>query len=177
MQHHLLKSRSPTREDGRWSGHYSPHLSERRTTLSSYGKIRARVTRCGLKSSAGLIISIYQPPAGPPTPAIEDLHSQLTRVMAKEQSIFLLGDTNFDVTRPDKSGVTSYLQQLNDPSLKQLITEPTQLAPSPSLIDHLITDRQDPTADVRVQPYTISVHDLLIAASISVSVAKTRHRW
>ena len=63
---------------------------------------------------------IYRPPAGPPTPAIEDLHSQLTRVMAKEQPIFLLGDTNFDVTRPDKPGVTSYLRHLQDLSLRQL---------------------------------------------------------
>ena len=68
---------------------------------------------------------IYRPPAGPPTPAIEDLHSQLTRVMAKEQPIFLLGDTNFDVTRPDKPGVTSYLRHLQDLSLRQLVTEPT----------------------------------------------------
>ena len=114
----------------------------------------------------------YRPPAGSPTPAIDDLHRQLTHVMAKGHPVFLLGDTNFDVTRPDKPGVTSYLQQLTDLSLRQLVTEPTHPGQSPSLIDHFITNRHDLTADVTVVPCNISDHDLITA---SVSVAKTRH--
>ena len=122
--------------------------------------------------SAIIVGVVYRPPAGSPTPAIDDLHRQLTHVMAKDQPVFLLGDTNFDVTRPNKPGVTSYLQQLTDLSLRQLITEPTHPGQNPSLIDHFITNRHDLTADVRVVPCSISDHDLITA---SVSVAKTRH--
>ena len=143
-------------------------------------RLRVPVAKSTLESMWLQVISkspiivgvVYRPPSGQPTPAIEDMHSQLTHVRARDQPIYLLGDTNFDVTRPDKPGVTSYLQQLSDLSLKQLITEPTHPGLNPSLIDHMITNRPELTADARVVPYNISDHDLITA---SVSVVKTRH--
>ncbi|KAF0314346.1 hypothetical protein FJT64_015186 [Amphibalanus amphitrite] len=92
--------------------------------------------------------------------------------MARNLPIYLLGDTNFDVTRHEKPGVTSYLQQLDDLSLKQLIVEPTHPGLNPSLIDHFITNKPEDTSNVRVVPCNISDHDLIAA---SVSVTKARH--
>ena len=115
---------------------------------------------------------VYRPPSSPTTPAIDDLHSQLTNVLGRSLPVYLLGDTNFDVSRPEKQGVTSYLQQLSDLSLTQLITTPTHPGLHSSLVDHLITSTPDLTTNARVVPCNISDHDLIAA---TVSIIKTRH--
>ena len=115
---------------------------------------------------------VYRPPSSPTTPALDDLYSQLTDVLGRNLPVYLLGDTNFDASRPAKQGVTSYLQQLSDLSLTQLITAPTHPGPNPSLIDHFITSKPDLTTNVRVVPCNFSDHDLIAA---TVSVVKTRH--
>ena len=84
----------------------------------------------------------------------------------------MLGDVNFDILQPSKPGVTSYIQHISDLSLHQLITEPTHPSPTPSLIDHLITNRPDLTAGARVTSYDISDHDLITAF---ISDVKKRH--
>ena len=115
---------------------------------------------------------VYRPPSGPSAPAIDSLHHQLTLILAQDRPTFLLGDVNFDVLQPSKPGVSSYVQHLNDLSLQQLIAEPTRPGPTPSLIDHLITNRPDLTSSAQVTPYNISDHDLITALITDV---KTRH--
>ena len=115
---------------------------------------------------------VYRPPSSSTTPTIDDLHSQLTNILGRGLPVYLLGDTNFDVSRPEKQGVTSYLQQLSDLSLTQLITTPTHPGLHSSLIDHLITSTPDLATNARVVPCNISDHDLIAA---TVSIIKTRH--
>ena len=119
-----------------------------------------------------IVGAVYRPPSSPTTPAIDDLHNQLTSVLGLNLPMYLLGDTNFDVSRPEKQGVTPYLQQLDDLSLTQLITEPTHPGLNASLIDHFITSKRELTTNARVVPCNISDHDLITAI---VSVNKTRH--
>ena len=56
-----------------------------------------------------IVGAVYRPPSRPTTPAIDDLHNQLTSVLGLNLPMYLLGDTNFDVSRPEKQGVTPYL--------------------------------------------------------------------
>ena len=120
-----------------------------------------------------VVCALYRPPSGPPTPAIEDLHHQLTHVLAHDRPTYVLGDVNFDVLQPSKPGVSSYIQHISDLSLHQLVTMPTHPGPTPSLIDHLITNRPDLTAGTQVTSCDISDHDLITAL---VSNVKHRHR-
>ena len=106
---------------------------------------------------------VYRPPSGPVAPVIDDLHDQLTFVISKRKPVFILGDTNFDITQPSKAGVKEYSRLLSDLSLHQLITSPTRPGPNPSLLDHLITNRSDLTSDPRVVASNFSDHDLIIA--------------
>ncbi|KAF0308377.1 Proteasome subunit alpha-type 7-like [Amphibalanus amphitrite] len=117
--------------------------------------------------------AIYRPPSGPVAPVIEDLHDQLAYVVSKEKPVYILGDTNFDVNQPAKTGVREYGQLLHDFSLHQLITTPTRPGPNPSLIDHMITNRPDLVSDPRVLVSNISDHDLIAA---SVAGVKSRHQ-
>ena len=119
-----------------------------------------------------IVGAVYRPPSSPTTPAIDDLHNQLTSVLGLNLPMYLLGDTNFDVSRPEKQGVTPYLQQLDDLSLTQLITEPTHPGLNASLIDHFITSKRELPTNARVVPCNISDHDLITA---NVSVINTRH--
>ena len=127
-----------------------------------------------ITSRSTIVVGVaYRPPSGPTAPAIDCLHQQLTHVLARARPTYLLGDVNIDVSQPTKPGVTSYMQHLSDLSLRQLITEPTRPGPTPSLIDHLITNRPDLTTSARVTPCNISDHDLITALITDV---KTRHK-
>ena len=127
-----------------------------------------------LTSRRQLVIGvIYRPPGEPPVLAIDDLHDQLVYVMTKGKPMLVLGDTNFDILRPDKSGVSSYMQLLSSLSLHQLITTATRPGSSPTLLDHIITNHPELTSGARVTPCSISDHDLVTA---SVTGMKTKQR-
>ncbi|KAF0302780.1 hypothetical protein FJT64_025149 [Amphibalanus amphitrite] len=118
-----------------------------------------------------IVGAIYRPPSGPLAPIFDDLHDQLTHVISKKKPIFIFGDTNFDINQQAKTGVREYCQLLHDLSLHQLIMTPTRPGPTPSLIDHLITNRPDLTTDSDVVTCNISDHDLIVA---SVAGVKSR---
>ena len=120
-----------------------------------------------------IIGAIYRPPRGATGPATDDLHYQLTCILSRGKPCYVLGDTNFDVLRPKKAGVTSYLRLLNELSLSQLITSPTHPGSHPSLIDHIITNQPDLTSNACVRPCDISDHDLIMT---TVTAAKIRQR-
>ena len=101
-----------------------------------------------LTGSRQIIVgAIYRPPSGPVVPTIDDMHDQFAHVISKMKPVYIIGDTNFDITRSDKVGVKEYLRLLSDLSLHQMIKSPTHPGPNPSLIDHLITNRLDLTSD------------------------------
>ncbi|KAF0304473.1 hypothetical protein FJT64_023700 [Amphibalanus amphitrite] len=119
----------------------------------------------GLNGRRALIVgAIYRPPSAAAVPDIDALRDQLTYVLAKDKPVYALGDTNFDVLRPTKAGVASYVQLLNDLSLSQLITTPTRPGSNATLIDHIITNSPELTTDAEVTPVNISDHDLVTAS-------------
>ena len=127
-----------------------------------------------ISSRSTIIVgAVYRPPSGPTAPAIDCLHSQLAHVLVRARPTYLLGDVNIDVSQTAKPGVASYTQHLSDLSLRQLITEPTRPGPTPSLIDHLVTNRPDLTTGVRVTPCNISDHDLITALVADVKTRPT----
>ena len=118
--------------------------------------------------SSIIIGAIYRPPSCPAAAALDDLHRQLTAILTRERPTYILGDTNFDVLRPTKPGVTPYIQLLGDLALTQMVTEPTRPGESPSLLDHLVVSRSDLVSDVTVIPCSISDHDLVTASVADV---------
>ena len=125
------------------------------------------------KKQPSVIVGVgYRPPAGAAVAAIDDLHHQLTHVLARDRPTYLLGDFNFDALQPTKPGVTGYLQLLEDLSLHQLVAAPTRPGNTPTLIDHLITNRPELTTNTRVVRCDISDHDLVTANLINI---RSRH--
>ena len=123
---------------------------------------------------ANIIVGVgYRPPSGQLAPALDDLHQELTHVLANDLPTYLLGDLNFDTLRPDKPGVMPYLQLLHELDLHQLVTTPTRQSENPTLIDHIITNRPLSTAETRVTACNISDHDLI---ATSVTNARERQR-
>ena len=113
----------------------------------------------------------YRPPSGQLVPALDDLHEQLTHILASDLPTYLLGDFNIDTLRPAKPGVVPYLQLLHELGLHQLVTAPTRQSENPTLIDHIITNKPQSASGTKVIACNISEHDL-----ISTSVANTRER-
>ena len=141
-----------------------------RSTLS-VERLRVPAPRSALEAlwlqvtgrSSIIIGTVYRPPSCPAAAALDDLHRQLTAILARDRPTYMLGDTNFDVLRPSKPGVTPYIQLLGDLALTQMVTEPTRPGDSPSLLDHLVASRPHLASDVAVIRCNISDHDLVTA--------------
>ena len=101
---------------------------------------------------------VYRPPSSPVSAAINDLHDQLQTALGYGRPVLCLGDVNINLLRPDGPGVRQYRRTLHELNLSQLVTEPTHLEPTPSLIDHIITDIPDITASVLPPPDVIADH-------------------
>ena len=54
--------------------------------------------------------------------------------------MYLLGDMNLDVSKPDARGVRQYQRLLDELQLYQLVDEPTHPHPTPTILDHVITN-------------------------------------
>ena len=101
---------------------------------------------------------VYRPPSSPVAGAVDDLHDQLRAARGYGKPVFCLGDTNINLLRPDGPGVRQYRAALHELDLTQLVTEPTHLEPTGSLIDHIVTDVPDLTATVVAPPDLIADH-------------------
>ena len=101
---------------------------------------------------------VYRPPSSPVAGAVDDLHDQLLAARGYGKPVFCLGDTNINLLRPDGPGVRQYRAALHELDLTHLVTEPTHLEPTGSLIDHIITDVPDLTATVVAPPDFIADH-------------------
>lgn len=140
-------------------------------TALTVERLRVPATQSALESlwlqvagrSSIIIGTVYRPPNCPAAAALDDLHRQLTSVLARGRPTYMIGDTNFDVLRPSKPGVTPYIQLLSDLALTQMVTEPTRPGESPSLLDHLVASRPELASEVAVTACNISDHDLVTA--------------
>ena len=117
---------------------------------------------------------VYRPPKTPITPVLDDLHHQLTSLLARQHPLYVLGDVNIDLLRPTSPGYQQYQTLLEDLSLQQLIETPTGTTSTTStLIDHVLTSRSELTSNARVVKCDVSDHDLV---KVDASAKRTRRR-
>ena len=68
---------------------------------------------------------LYRPPKSPISPVMDDLHHQMTSLLAMRHPLYVLGDVNIDLAQPTSAGLQQYRTLLEDLSLRQLIDAPT----------------------------------------------------
>ena len=164
--------RGPVRKGGGVCILYRNSLTVERLTIRSTGSDLESMW-VSVVSRRPIIVGVtYRPPSAAVTPTLQDLSHQLTQVIAKNRPFYLLGDTNFDLMGHNKPGVAAYSQLLAEYSLWQLVSGPTHPSPTPTLLDHLITNSPELTGDVKVVSCDISDHDLITAQIKGVRVRR-----
>ena len=127
--------------------------------------------RGGRPTTVGVI---YRPPDSPVTPSLEHLHNQLRESAGAGRPVFLLGDTNFDVLNTTSSITRRYTDMLSELSMTQLVDGATHLHPTPTALDHAITNLQDPVPDVTICADVISDHQPII---VSARLGRRNAQW
>ena len=87
-----------------------------------------------------VIGAVYRPPAGSVQRAIFQLEEQLREVLISQKPLFLLGDININVIDTASADTRHYLSALSDLNLTHLVQEPMHLHPTPTCLDHAITN-------------------------------------
>lgn len=105
---------------------------------------------------------IYRPPDSPVTPSLEHLQEQLRESAGAGRPVFLLSDTNFNVMDTSSSQVRRYSDIISELNMVQLVTSPTHLSPTPSALDHVITNMREPAPEIEVLPDVISDYQPVI---------------
>ena len=129
--------------------------------------------RGGVPATIGVA---YRPPDRPVASSLEYLEEQLGAALCTNRPVYLLGDINLNVLDTDTSPVQRYLNIINELNMTQLVESPTHLHPTPAALDHVITDRRDPTAEVVVLPDAISDHQPVIV-SAPLGRVRAPARW
>ena len=114
------------------------------------------VWRGGRHTTVGVI---YRPPASPVSASLDALRGLLTAASGTGRPTFLLGDLNFDCESPNTRRYASVIEELN---MRQLVDSPTHLQPTPSALDHVVTNQCDPPPVVSVLPDVISDHQPVV---------------
>ena len=108
------------------------------------------------------------------TPDIDALRRQLLEVSRYEKPIFLLGDLNLDLSRPDRPQVARYITMLQELNFHQLIRNPTRPGATPSLIDHILTNQASVGEEAAAVIKThVSDHDLI---TVRASLPRQRRK-
>ena len=98
--------------------------------------------------------------------AVDQLQEQLQTVLTHGKPVLLLGDININVLNPDSTATRYYNSCLAELGLVQLVRQPTHLHPTPTALDHIITNI-DPPPPVRVLDAPIADHQpVLVEAPI-----------
>ena len=105
---------------------------------------------------------VYRAPSTSVASAVDDLQDQLKHALGYGKPVFCLGDTNINWLQQDAPGVRQYKIALNELGLTQLVTEPTHLEPSTSLIDHIISNVPEQNASVLTSSDQIADHLTII---------------
>ena len=139
----------------------------------TYWKLWLSVSAPGGRSA--VLGAAYRPPGGPAAPDIDDLRHQLLEVSATGKPVYLLGDLNLDLTRPDKPQVTLYSNTIEELGFSQLIRDPTHPGTTPSLLDHILTNQTTEHESAVVKTH-VSDHDL-ITVKTRLMRCKDKPRW
>ena len=118
----------------------------------------------------------YRPPDGSAPADIDDLRHQLLEVSATGKPIYLLGDVNLDLSRPDKPYVTLYFNMIDELGFIQLIRDPTHPGATPSLLDHVLTNQTTIDHEPTVVKTHVSDHDM-ITVKTRLARCKNKPRW
>ena len=94
----------------------------------------------------------YRPPTGSVCQAVDELQEQLLEILAKGKPTFLLGDMNINVLNTLASDTRRYETILSELNLTQLVDQPTHLLPTPTALDHIITNIPSSRAEVLSTP-------------------------
>jgi len=109
----------------------------------------------------------YRPPDSPVTASLNQLRKQLRAALCTGKPVFLLGDLNFNILSPTSPEVRRYTNIIDDLNMSQLVNQPTHLLPTPTALDHVITNHRNPPPAVAVLPDSISDHQpVIITASL-----------
>ena len=108
-------------------------------------------------SKGVLLCYCYRPPSSR-AEWLEYFTTQLEKSLAEEKENLILGDFNFDLSRPVGSS-KSWIDLMHSFNFSQLVTIPTRVScHSSTLIDHVYTNRPQNINNVRVPNYSISDH-------------------
>ena len=125
------------------------------------------------RGSSAMVGVLYRPPGSTVSRFIDSLRDQLLDALASGKPVFLLGDVNIDVSRPSSSGVAAYTALLNELNLHQLVDRPTHLQPTPTILDHVVTNQPDTRASVAVLSEAIGDHQ---PVTCSAALPKVRRK-
>ena len=137
-----------------WSGikrRWSSHHPEAGHPAPGDGHPSRRPTRNSLLAGPAIswpggrptvicIGAIYRLPAGSAHRAVEQLQEQLRTALTTHKPLLLLGDININVLDTTSAATRHYYTALAELNLVQLIQEPTHLHPTPTCLDHVITN-------------------------------------
>ena len=115
----------------------------------------------------------YRPPSQSVTAGLDELHDELRAALSRGRPTFCLGDANVDLLRENGPGVRQYRAFLDDLGLRQLVSTPTHLEPTPTLLDHVITNLASDQCTVSVLPDAIADH---LTVVVETSFRKCRNR-
>ena len=118
--------------------------------------------RGGRPTTVGVI---YRPPDSPVAASLEHLEDQLREAAGAGRPVFALGDLNFNVLDSNSPDTRRYLQVIRELNMIQLIDGPTHLEPTPSALDHIITNQTEPAPEVTILPDVISDHQPIMASA------------
>ena len=106
---------------------------------------------------------VYRPPAGSVSQAVDELQEQLREILSRDKPTYLLGDININILNTLASETRRYETALSELNLTQLINQPTHLLPTPTALDHIITNIPSSRAEVLSTP--VSDHQPIVVSA------------
>ena len=108
-----------------------------------------------------VICAMYRPPDTPLSCFDTYLTPSLITASLQNKPIYILGDRNCDILKPDCRGAIALTKFCHSFNLSQLVSRPTRVTKTTeSLIDVIITTNPRQVIETDVMPSSISDHDL-----------------
>ena len=108
---------------------------------------------------------IYRPPNSGVAASLDHLEEQLRKATGAGRPLFTLGDFNFNVLDAAAPGTRRYLDLISELNLAQLIDGPTHLHPTPTALDHIITNHMHPAPETSILSDSISDHQPIMTTA------------
>ena len=119
---------------------------------------------------------VYRPPDSPLSAGLSQLEDLLREAAGAGRPMFALGDLNINVLDTGSSNTRRYLAIIDELNLQQLVDAPTHLHPTPSALDHVITNMTDTAPETIILTDTISDHQPTVTTAYLPRVRK-QAKW